>query len=73
MDKSYLLNDTRACCPSAQYMRAIMRYGIGSNIVDVTNQLSFAYRGITPELRVFVLPPTESTKVTDFIRALEEK
>ncbi|MCJ1348712.1 hypothetical protein MMC31_006945, partial [Peltigera leucophlebia] len=50
-----------------------MRHGIGCNIVDVANQLSFAYRGIAPELRVFVSPPTESTKVADFIRALEEK
>ena len=50
-----------------------MRHGIGCNIVDVANQLSFAYRGLAPELRVFVSPPTESTKAADFIRALEEK
>ena len=34
---------------------------------------SFAYQGIAPELRVFVSPPTESTKAADFICALEEK
>ncbi len=50
-----------------------MRHGIGCNIVDVANQLSFTYRGIAPELRVFVSPPTESTRAADFIRALEEK
>lgn len=50
-----------------------MRHGIGCNIIDVANQLSFAYRGIAPELRVFVSPPTESTKAADFIRTLEEK
>ena len=50
-----------------------MRYGIEYNIIEVANQLSFAYRGIVPELRVFVSPPNESTKAADFIRALEEK
>ena len=50
-----------------------MRHGIGCNIIDVANQLSFAYRGIAPELRLFVSPPTELTKAADFIRALEEK
>lgn len=50
-----------------------MRHGIGYNIVDVASQLSFAYRGIAPELQVFVLPPTKSAKAADFIRALEEK
>ena len=50
-----------------------MRHGIGCNIVDVANQLSFAYRGLAPELRVFVSPPTESTKAADFICTLEEK
>ena len=50
-----------------------MRHGIGWNIVDVVNQLSFTYPGIVPELKVFVSPPTKSTKVLDFIRTLEEK
>ena len=50
-----------------------MRHGIGCNIVDVANQLSFAYRGLAPELRVFISPPTELTKAADFIRALKEK
>lgn len=50
-----------------------MRHGIGCKIVDVAKQLSFAYRSITPELRVFVLPPTKLTRVADFIHALKEK
>ena len=50
-----------------------MRHGIGCNIIDVANQLFFAYQGIAPELRVFVSLPTESTKAADFIRALKEK
>ena len=72
-DETYSLDDARARRPPAQYVRAIMRHGIGCNIVDVANQLSFAYRGLAPELRVFVSPPTESTKAADFIRTLEEK
>lgn len=50
-----------------------MRHGIGCNIVNVANQLSFAYRGLALELQVFVTPPTEATKASDFIRALKEK
>lgn len=50
-----------------------MRHGIGCNIVNVANQLSFAYCGIALELRIFVLPPTKSTKAVDFIRALQKK
>ncbi len=72
-DETYTFDDARARRPPAQYVRAIMRHGIGCNIVDVANQLSFAYRGLAPELRIFVSPPTESTKATDFIRTLEEK
>ena len=50
-----------------------MRYGVGCNIVNVANQLFFAYRGIAPELRVFVSLPTDSTKAADFIRTLKKK
>lgn len=34
-DKIYLLDDVRAWCPLAKYIRVIMRNGIGCNIVDV--------------------------------------
>lgn len=50
-----------------------MQHGIGYNIVNIVNQLSFAYQGIALELRVFVLLPTKSTKAADFICTLEEK
>lgn len=50
-----------------------MRHGIRCNIIDVANQLSFAYQDLALELRVFVSPPTESTKAADFICILEEK
>ena len=72
-DETYTFDDARARRPPAQYVRAIMQHGIGCNIVDVANQLSFAYRGLAPELWVFVSPSTESTKAADFICALEEK
>lgn len=50
-----------------------MHHGIDCNIIDVANQLSFAYRGIAPELRVFILLPTKTAKVSNFIWVLEEK
>ena len=72
-DETYSLDDAHARRPPAQYVRTIMRHGIGCDIINVANQLSFAYRGLAPELRVFVSSPTESTKASDFICALEEK
>ena len=72
-DETYTFDNVRARRPPAQYVRAIMQHDIGCNIVDVANQLSFAYRGLAPELRVFVSPPTESTKAANFIYALKEK
>lgn len=72
-DETYSLNDACARQPPAQYVQAIMRHGIGCNIIDMANQLSFAYRSLAPELQVFVMPLTESTKAFDFIHALKEK
>ena len=72
-DETYSVDDAPTRHPHAQYVRAIMRHGIGCNIIDVVNQLSFAYRGLAPELRVFVSPPTKSTIAANFIRILEEK
>ena len=72
-DETYSLENARRRRPPTQYFRTIIRYGIGCNITKVANQLSFAYRRLSPELRVFVAPPTESTRITDFMRTLEEK
>lgn len=72
-DETYFFDDARARQTPAQYICDIMRHGIGCNIVDVANQLSFTYPGIAPKLRIFVLLPIESTRVPDFICALEEK
>lgn len=71
--KTYSLDDAQAWRPLIQYVRAIIQYNIRYNIIDVANQLSFAYRGLAPELQVFISPPTKSTKAADFIYALEEK
>lgn len=72
-NKTYFLNNTRTRQPPTQYVRTIIRHGIGCNIVDIANQLSFAYRGLALELRVFVTPPTKTKKASDFICALKEK
>lgn len=50
-----------------------MRYGIECNIIDIANQLFFAYQRIAPKVRVFMTPPIKTIKVLDFICALEEK
>lgn len=50
-----------------------MQHSIGSNIVNITNQLSFAYWGIAPELYIFVSLLTKSTRAADFIRTLKGK
>lgn len=73
INKTYSLNNAQAQQPSAQYVCAIMQYSIECNIINIANQLSFAYRGIAPELQIFVSPPTDSKKAADFICTLEEK
>lgn len=72
-DETYFFDDAHIRWLPAQYVCIIMRYGIECNIIDVANQLSFAYQGIALELWVFVSPPTELTKAANFIHVLEEK
>lgn len=72
-DETYSFNNAQAQRPSAEYVCAIMRHAIGSNIVDIANQLFFAYWSLAPELWVFVSPPTKSTKAADFICIFKEK
>lgn len=50
-----------------------MQYRISSNIINVTNQLFFAYQKLASKLRIFISPPTKLTKAVDFIYALKEK
>lgn len=72
-DEIYILDDAWARRLPAQYMHAIMQHGIEYNIVNVANQLSFAYQSLTPKLRVFVSPLTESIKAANFIHTLKKK
>lgn len=72
-DETYFFDDAQAWRPLAWYVRAIIWHSIGYNIIDIANQLFFAYKGIVSELWVFVLPPTESKKAADFICMFEEK
>lgn len=69
----YSLDDACTGRPPAQYVSAIMWHSIRCNIVDIANQLSFAYKGLAPELQVFVTLPTKLINAFDFIRALKEK
>lgn len=50
IDEIYSLNNAQRRQPPAQYVRTIMRYGIGCNINDVSIQLSFTYKGLVLEL-----------------------
>lgn len=42
-NETYSVNDIHARRPPTQYVCAIMQHGIGYNIIDITNQLFFAY------------------------------
>lgn len=70
---TYSLDNVYTWQPPVQYICTIMQHDIGCNIVNVANQLLFAYQGLAPELRVFVSPLIELTKAVDFICALKEK
>lgn len=72
-DEAYSLEGACYCQPPAQSFRTIIRHGLRCNIIDVANQLLFVYRGLLPELQVFINPLTNTIKVTEFIQALEEK
>lgn len=73
VDKKYILFDVCARQEPAQYVRDIMQYATIANILNVPNQLSFAYKSLTPELRFFIIPLVESTKTLEFILQLDEK
>ncbi len=42
-NETYSLDGTRTQQPSAQYVCTILQYEIECNIIDIANQLSFAY------------------------------
>lgn len=72
-NKTYFLDNAYVWQSLAQYVCTIIWYGIGCNIVDVANQLSFTYWGLALELRVFVSPSTKSIRISDFIHTFEDK
>ena len=57
----------------AEYVQTMLLHAKLANIDSVENQLTFAYKGISPELRAFVDPPDSNTTVSQFIAALEKK
>lgn len=69
----YFFDNACSWRPPAQYVRTIIRHSIGCNIIDVANQLFFVYQGLAPELWVFVVPPIESKKISNFIHTLKKK
>lgn len=73
MDENDSLNNVRSCHPPAQYIQASMYHSIDCNIVDIANQLSFAYHDIALEFKVFISLHTKVTKTFDFIRVFVEK
>lgn len=46
----YFLNDTQIQHSPAQYIQAIICHKMGYNIIDIANQLLFAYYGIAPKI-----------------------
>lgn len=47
-----------------------MYHMLGLNI-NVANQLLFVYKRLVSELQVFINPPINTIKATEFIQALE--
>ena len=69
--EKYTLQDARSRREPAGYIQAVIRHCKSAEIEGIKNQLSFAYHGITSELRAFVNPPDNDTTVSLFIKALE--
>lgn len=51
----------------------MIQYGISCNIINVANQLFFAYQGIAPKLGLYVFISMETMKTSNFIYALCKK
>lgn len=50
-----------------------MQHDIEYNIINVANQLFFAYQKLALKLRVFILSLIKSIKMVDFLRVFEKK
>lgn len=73
ISESYFLDNAWRRCSPAQYIQGIIQHGIGCNIVDIANQLSFAYQNMAPELKIFLPPFDYIIKANNFICLMEEK
>ena len=72
-NKKYTLKDAQNQQQLAEYVQAIVCHGKRADIKAIYNQLTFAYKDIAVELRVFVNPPTLASTILDFIQTLEVK
>lgn len=72
-DMIFSLKDACYCQTPLQYVYTMIRYIMRCNIVDITNQLLFAYRGLVSEFRIFVTLFIDITKATVFIQVIQEK
>jgi hypothetical protein len=57
----------------AEYVYTIIRHAKSALITSPSQQLTFAWNGIAPELRIHIPRPTATTTVTGFIADLEAK
>lgn len=71
--EKYTSKDARNRRKPASYVQTIVRHAKATNINKTLNQLTFAHKGIAPELKVFVNPPNKSTSISSFIKTLELK
>src|SRR4051794_26619020 len=56
--EKYTVQDARNRRETADYLQAILRHAKGAGIESEYNQLTFAWNGLDPELRVFIQQPT---------------
>lgn len=73
IDKTFSLEDAYCFQLPLKYIYVIIRNSLGCNIVDDTNQLSFAYKALAYKFQVFVTSLINTIKATDFICVLKEK
>ena len=69
----YTLADARARREPASHVQAVVRHVKLADIESIQIQLTFAYQGIVPELRVFVDSPNSATTIASFIQMLDIK
>lgn len=73
IDEAYSLKDVCIRWLLAQYVYAIIHYGLRYNIVDFVNQLSFTYKDLVPQLWIIITSLSNTIKATDFIPVFKKK